>query len=79
MGGIGSTGIGISGRSWSTRRRCVVEEDEDDGVVEVVGTGGTWGGVTTADDVVVVDGLVVAGEVGGVALERYLDLQEHVG
>ena len=40
---------------------------------------GTWGGVTTEDGVVVVDGLVVAGEVGGVALERYLDLQKHVG
>ena len=73
MGGIGSTGIGISGRSWSTRRTCIVEEDEDDGVVDVVGAEDTWGGVTTEDGVVVVDGLVVAGEVGGVGVS--LDTQ----
>jgi hypothetical protein len=48
----------------------VVEEDEDDGVVDVVGAEGNWGGVTTEDGVVVVDGLVVAGEVVGVALDR---------
>ena len=45
----------------------VVEEDEDN---DVVGAEGNWGGVTTEDGVVVVDGLVVAGEVVGVALDR---------
>ena len=48
----------------------VVEEDEDNVVVDVVGAEGNWGGVTTEDGVVVVDGLVVAGEVVGVALDR---------
>ena len=48
----------------------VVEEDEDVVVVDVVGAEGNWGGVTTEDGVVVIDGLVVAGEVVGVALDR---------